>query len=72
MSISDISHDNLVKLYGYCVDGDERILVYNYHENNSLAHTLLGMSCFFWKQEGGSPTDYIYCHGYLNALYQFS
>uniref|UniRef100_A0A0A9D898 Protein kinase domain-containing protein n=1 Tax=Arundo donax TaxID=35708 RepID=A0A0A9D898_ARUDO len=44
MAISDISHDNLVKLYGYCVEGDQRILVYNYLENNSLSQTLLGSS----------------------------
>ncbi|KAL6629884.1 hypothetical protein ACP70R_029649 [Stipagrostis hirtigluma subsp. patula] len=42
MAMSDISHDNLVKLYGYCVEGDQRILVYNYLENNSLSQTLLG------------------------------
>ncbi|XP_075488460.1 cold-responsive protein kinase 1-like isoform X2 [Primulina tabacum] len=40
--ISDIEHENVVKLYGCCVDGNERILVYNYLENNSLAQTLLG------------------------------
>ncbi|CAL5416027.1 unnamed protein product [Camellia sinensis] len=28
--ISDIEHQNLVKLYGCCVDEDHRILVYNY------------------------------------------
>lgn len=44
VAISDISHDNLVKLYGYCADGEQRILVYNHLENNSLARTLLGMS----------------------------
>ncbi|KAF7086944.1 hypothetical protein CFC21_090185 [Triticum aestivum] len=42
MAISDISHENLVKLYGCCVEGSHRILVYNYLENNSLAQTLLG------------------------------
>lgn len=42
VAISGISHDNLVKLYGYCVEGDQRILVYNHLENNSLAQTLLG------------------------------
>jgi serine/threonine protein kinase len=42
MAISDISHENLVKLHGCCVEGRHRILVYNYLENNSLAHTLLG------------------------------
>ncbi|XAR56866.1 Non-specific serine/threonine protein kinase [Bertholletia excelsa] len=40
--ISDIEHENLVKLYGCCVEGHHRILVYNYLENNSLAQTLLG------------------------------
>ncbi|KAF0902309.1 hypothetical protein E2562_015529 [Oryza meyeriana var. granulata] len=42
IAISDISHENLVKLHGCCVEGRHRILVYNYLENNSLAHTLLG------------------------------
>ena len=42
MAISNISHGNLVSLYGYCVEGNQRILVYNYLENNSLAQTLLG------------------------------
>ncbi|GAV79802.1 LOW QUALITY PROTEIN: Pkinase_Tyr domain-containing protein, partial [Cephalotus follicularis] len=34
--ISEIEHDNLVKLCGCCVEGNHRILVYNYLENNSL------------------------------------
>ncbi|CAL5332429.1 unnamed protein product [Camellia sinensis] len=41
--ISDIEHQNLVKLYGCCVDEDHRILVYNYLENNSFAQTLIGL-----------------------------
>ncbi|KAK7257075.1 hypothetical protein RIF29_30782 [Crotalaria pallida] len=40
--ISEIEHEHLVKLYGCCVEGNQRILVYNYLENNSLAQTLLG------------------------------
>lgn len=40
--ISDIEHENLAKLCGCCVEGDHRILVYDYIENNSLAQTLLG------------------------------
>lgn len=40
--ISEIEHENLVKLYGCCVEDNHRILVYNYLENNSLALTLLG------------------------------
>ncbi|GMP76577.1 hypothetical protein CsSME_00033189 [Camellia sinensis var. sinensis] len=40
---------NLVKLYGCCVDEDHRILVYNYLENNSLAQTLIGNLIYPWK-----------------------
>ncbi|XP_022892208.1 cold-responsive protein kinase 1-like isoform X1 [Olea europaea var. sylvestris] len=40
--ISDVQHENLVKLYGCCVQENHRILVYNYLENNSLAQTLIG------------------------------
>lgn len=40
--ITSIEHENLVKLYGCCVEGNHRILVYGYLENNSLAQTLLG------------------------------
>ena len=40
--ISKIEHENLVKLYGSCVEQNQRILVYNYLENNSLAQTLIG------------------------------
>ncbi|XP_044489542.1 cold-responsive protein kinase 1-like [Mangifera indica] len=51
--ISKIGHENLVKLYGCCVEGNHRILVYNYLENNSLAQTLLGHNQnnikFYWR-----------------------
>lgn len=40
--ISNITHHNLVKLHGCCVDGGQKMLVYNYVENNSLAQILFG------------------------------
>ncbi|BAS83388.1 cold-responsive protein kinase 1 isoform X2 [Oryza sativa Japonica Group] len=40
--ISNVRHPNLVKLIGCCVEGTNRLLVYEYAENNSLAHALLG------------------------------
>ncbi|KAK3015499.1 hypothetical protein RJ639_005381 [Escallonia herrerae] len=40
--ISTIRHPNLVQLIGCCVEGSNRILVYEYLENNSLASALLG------------------------------
>ncbi|CAN6348459.1 unnamed protein product [Urochloa humidicola] len=42
--ISNITHHNLVKLHGCCVDGGQKMLAYNYVENNSLAQTLFGNS----------------------------
>ncbi|KAG8651200.1 hypothetical protein MANES_07G101400v8 [Manihot esculenta] len=52
-SLSSISHENLVKLHGCCIDGPCRILVYEYMENGSLAQNFLGgsknKSKFNWK-----------------------
>jgi len=45
--ISEVEHENLVKLYGCCVEKNNRILVYNYLENNSLSRTLLGKCIYF-------------------------
>ncbi|KAL8549870.1 hypothetical protein ACS0TY_008640 [Phlomoides rotata] len=39
--ISNIRHPNLVELIGFCLEGSNRILVYEYLENNSLAIALL-------------------------------
>ena len=41
-SLSNASHENLVKLHGGCIEGASRILVYDYMENNNLAQSLLG------------------------------
>ena len=44
--ISNIHHPNLVNLIGCCVEGHNRILVYEYLENNSLSSVLLGNVLF--------------------------
>ncbi|KAL1327131.1 hypothetical protein HN51_037219 [Arachis hypogaea] len=41
-TISNVKHPNLVELVGCCVQGPNRILVYEYVENNSLDRALLG------------------------------
>lgn len=41
--ISCLQHPNLVKLYGCCIEGDQLLVVYEYMENNSLAHVLFGI-----------------------------
>ena len=40
--ISALQHPNLVKLHGYCIEGKQLFLVYEYMENNNLAHPLFG------------------------------
>ncbi|KAM1108366.1 hypothetical protein ACFX2B_004960 [Malus domestica] len=41
-AISNVRHPNLVELIGCCVQGADRVLVYEYVENKSLDHALLG------------------------------
>ncbi|CAN0852976.1 Cold-responsive protein kinase 1 [Linum grandiflorum] len=41
-AMSKAKHPNLVELVGCCVHGANRILVYEFVENNSLEHCLLG------------------------------
>nr|AMM43059.1 LRR-RLK [Vernicia montana] len=40
--ISALQHPNLVKLLGCCTEDNQLLLVYEYMENNSLAHALFG------------------------------
>lgn len=50
-ALSDINHENLVTLKGCCVDGAQRLLVYEFMENNSLSHTFLGNHTQnYWKK----------------------
>ncbi|KAJ9562948.1 hypothetical protein OSB04_008108 [Centaurea solstitialis] len=41
-TISAVQHRNLVKLYGCCIDGVKRLLVYEHLENKSLDQALFG------------------------------
>ncbi|RCV07485.1 hypothetical protein SEVIR_1G252900v4 [Setaria viridis] len=53
-SISEVKHANLVRLLGCCIQRKNRILIYEYLENNSLDHALQalgsanGVTCLSW------------------------
>ncbi|KAL9248180.1 hypothetical protein vseg_021533 [Gypsophila vaccaria] len=42
MMLSLLQHTNLVSLIGYCADGDQRLLVYEYLQSGNLEHHLFG------------------------------
>jgi len=43
LMLSLLNHENLVKLTGYCADGDQRLLVYEFMGGGSLEGLLLGI-----------------------------
>jgi len=64
--ISRLQHPNLMKLFGCCIEGNQLLLVYEYMENNCLAHALFG------KHGDISFFLNIYCPLYIcNALFFF-
>lgn len=44
LTLSNAEHPNLVKLIGYCAEGDQRLLVYEYMPLGSLEDHLHGKS----------------------------
>jgi len=48
--IGQTHHKNLVRLFGYCDEGEHRLLVYEYMTNGSLASLLFGITRPDWNQ----------------------
>ncbi|XP_020202017.1 probable LRR receptor-like serine/threonine-protein kinase RFK1 isoform X1 [Cajanus cajan] len=64
--ISCVQHPNLVKLHGYCAEGEQLLLVYEYLENNSLARALFGRENYQLKLDW--PTRFRICIGIAKGL----
>ncbi|KAL9384310.1 hypothetical protein Peur_024633 [Populus x canadensis] len=52
LTLSLVQHSNLVKLIGYCADGDQRLLVYEFMASGSLENHLLDL------RPGKEPLDW--------------
>ncbi|KAL1198275.1 Receptor-like kinase TMK2 [Cardamine amara subsp. amara] len=51
--LTRVRHRNLVILHGYCLEGNERLLVYQYMPQGTLSSHI-----FHWQQEGLKPLEW--------------
>ncbi|CAL5339050.1 unnamed protein product [Camellia sinensis] len=52
--LTKVRHRHLVSLLGYCLDGNERLLVYEYMPQGTLSRHL-----FHWNEEGLKPLEWL-------------
>ncbi|KAK9095758.1 hypothetical protein Sjap_021255 [Stephania japonica] len=72
--IAKLQHMNLVRLLGCCVDGEERILIYEYMPNNSLESLIfdpIGRKLLDWNKRlkviEGIAQGLLYLHQYSRS-----
>ncbi|CDP14389.1 unnamed protein product [Coffea canephora] len=59
-------HPNLVKLYGWCLDGSEKLLVYEYMEGGTLEDLIIDRTRFTWKRRIEVAVDVAHALVYLH------
>ncbi|KAL7173577.1 hypothetical protein ACSBR2_032938 [Camellia fascicularis] len=76
-TLAKVRHRHLVALLGYCINGNERLLMYEYMPQGTLAQYLfergkLGYSLLAWKQRVTMALDVAREVEYLHSLAQQS